>query len=138
MTSTSATIVVGFVDSRTGWAAFEATIEEAKRRNARMVVVHSAPGGDATPGKDIQKYEDLFEDLAERLRRADISADFKLYIRGLTPADDIRRAAQETGAELIVIGYRERTPTGKAFLGSEAQDILREAPCPVLGVRADY
>ena len=37
--------------------------------------------------------------------------------------------ANETDADLIVIGLRRRTPVGKLILGSNAQRILLDAPC---------
>ena len=40
-------------------------------------------------------------------------------------------------AELIVIGMRHRTAVGKFLMGSTAQRILLDAPCPVLAVKAD-
>jgi nucleotide-binding universal stress UspA family protein len=57
------------------------------------------------------------------------------YVRGNEPAQDIIRAAEELGGELIVIGLRQRTSAGKFLLGSNAHDILMDAPCPVLTVR---
>lgn len=36
--------------------------------------------------------------------------------------------------DLIVVGTRGRTGIGKALLGSQAEEILRHAPCPVLTV----
>jgi nucleotide-binding universal stress UspA family protein len=36
--------------------------------------------------------------------------------------------------DLVVLGTRGRTGFGKAFLGSVAEQILRQAPCPVLTV----
>ncbi|MER6941895.1 universal stress protein [Nocardioides sp. NPDC000441] len=40
-----------------------------------------------------------------------------------------------TGARLIVIGLRRRSPVGKALLGSDAQRILLDAGVPVLAVK---
>ena len=52
------------------------------------------------------------------------------------PAEDLIEAA-ESGGELIVIGLRRRSPIGKLILGSNAQRILLDAPCPVIAVKAD-
>lgn len=43
--------------------------------------------------------------------------------------------AEELDADMLVVGGRKRTPVGKAVFGSLAQDVLLEAPCPVLFVR---
>jgi nucleotide-binding universal stress UspA family protein len=45
--------------------------------------------------------------------------------------------AREQGSDLVVIGIRRRTPTGKLILGSQAQRILLDAPCPVLAVKPE-
>jgi nucleotide-binding universal stress UspA family protein len=58
-------------------------------------------------------------------------------VRGLEPAEDLITVAEETGADFIVIGLRRRSPVGKLILGSNAQRVLLEAPCPVLAVKAE-
>lgn len=45
--------------------------------------------------------------------------------------------AEEIDADLVVIGGRRRSPTGKAVFGSIAQEVLLNAPCPVTFVRGD-
>ena len=51
------------------------------------------------------------------------------------PASEILRYAAEAAIDLIVLGSHGRGPVGRAFLGSVADRVLREARCPVLIVR---
>jgi len=131
----SPSIVVGFVDSPTGRAALDRAIEEARIREARLIVVHSMKGGSETPTDEYTKYTRLLEQVESRLEDEGIPHDVHRLVRGLEPAEDISRMAEEADAELIVIGYKRRSPAGKAFLGSDAQGVLMLAPCPVLAVR---
>ena len=55
---------------------------------------------------------------------------------GFEPAEDLLSIAEASSAELIVIGLRRRSPVGKLILGSNAQRVLLDAPCPVLAVKA--
>jgi nucleotide-binding universal stress UspA family protein len=52
------------------------------------------------------------------------------------PAPTIIRAAKEWPADLIVIASHGRTGVSRALLGSVAEGVMRNAPCPVLVVRA--
>ncbi len=42
----------------------------------------------------------------------------------------------EIGPDLLVIGARRRSPMGKAFLGSVAQNLILDADVPVLVVKS--
>ena len=53
-----------------------------------------------------------------------------------TPATAITRAAKDWPADLIVIGSHGRGGMRRALLGSVAEGVMRNAPCPVLVVRS--
>jgi nucleotide-binding universal stress UspA family protein len=48
------------------------------------------------------------------------------------PAEAIRRAAAESGAELVVMGTRGRSRVQVAVLGSVSAAVITHATCPVL------
>lgn len=130
------TIVVGFILTPEGQAAVDAAVTETARRGARLVVVHSARGGSHTDSDTVVKYREEFARLEERLRTEGIEHDMHELILGREPAEDLVETSKRTGAELIVIGLRRRSPIGKLILGSNAQEILLFADCPVLAVKA--
>ena len=70
-------------------------------------------------------------------RRRASTFEVRQLVRGFEPAEDLIGIAESSGAELIVIGLRRRTPVGKLILGSNAQRILLDAHCPVLAVKSD-
>lgn len=47
-------------------------------------------------------------------------------------ADVITRVARETGCDLIAMGSHGRTGLTRLLMGSVAEQVLRQAPCPVL------
>ncbi len=129
-------IVVGYLSAERGRAALELAINEAKLRSTDVVVVHSIHGGVRSDDEDIISSDQELEDLDAELEMAGVEHSIHNYVRGNDPAKDIILAAKEFDAELIVIGLRKRTAAGKFLLGSNAHDILMDAPCPVLTVRA--
>ncbi len=50
-------------------------------------------------------------------------------------AEAVLAAAEECAADVIVVGVRHRSPVGKLLLGSVAQRVILDAPCPVLAVK---
>jgi nucleotide-binding universal stress UspA family protein len=122
-----ATVVIGYVPKPEGEAALLTGIEEGRRRGASLVVVHSRTDGDAGSG-----YVD-----ATRATLADsgLEHDLRVLDGGHDAADQLVEVAEEVAADLIVIGLRRRSPVGKLILGSNAQRVLLDAPCPVLTVK---
>ena len=128
-------IVVGFVPTAEGAAAVDRAVEESRLRGLPVVVVHSSRGGEREVESDWRLREEL-EQLDERLRSDGVAAEVHEIVRGRSPAQDILDVAHDRGASLIIIGLRRRTSVGKLLLGSNAQQILMAADCPVLAVKA--
>jgi nucleotide-binding universal stress UspA family protein len=131
----SDTVVVGFIRTPEGEAAVGAAVEETRRRNGRLVVVHSTRGADRDADTVIADREAL-EQLEQRLRSAGVEVAVHNFARGNDPTEDLIDVAEAEQAALIVIGLRRRSPVGKFLLGSNAQQILLTADCPVLAVKA--
>lgn len=60
---------------------------------------------------------------------------YPLLVKSGDPASTICAEAETLGADLIVMATRGRTGLTHFFMGSVAERVLREAPCPVLTLR---
>jgi nucleotide-binding universal stress UspA family protein len=130
------TIVVGYVPKAEGRAALRRAAEEARLRRARLIVINSSRGGRDFDDEDAIRYEHELDQVRKQLADAEVESEIRQLVRGKDAADDLIAVAEETSAEFIVIGLRRRSPVGKLILGSNAQRILLDAPCPVLAVKA--
>jgi nucleotide-binding universal stress UspA family protein len=131
------TIVVGYVPRAEGRAALRRAAEEARLRTTDLVVINSSRGGTHLDDEEAADSERELAEVRAELDAEGIKHEVRQLVRGLEPAEDLIAVAEETGADFIVIGLRRRTPVGKLFLGSNAQRILLDAPCPVLAVKAE-
>ncbi|WP_125777333.1 universal stress protein [Antribacter gilvus] len=120
------TIVVGHLATPEGREALSAAVEEARQRGLPLVVVTTGKGAEDGSDAGLGELTGGLEQSGLQVRVVPGTGDL---------ADDLVRAATDTGAELVVIGLRRRSPVGKLILGAGAQRILIEAPCPVLTVK---
>jgi len=128
-------VVVGYVPKPEGEAAVDQGIAEAKLRGSSLIVVNSHRGGRDYDDKASVRSEEDLTALEAKLKESGLEFDIRQLVRGFEPAEDLIGIAEDSGADLIVIGLRRRTPVGKLILGSNAQRILLDAPCPVLAVK---
>jgi nucleotide-binding universal stress UspA family protein len=129
-------ILTGFRPSTESRAAVDRAIEEARLRGGTVLIGHSMRGGERDELEQVMEYRARFEALEADLRDSGVAYELIEYARGNSPAEDLLEIARERAAELIVIGIRRRSPVGKLVLGSNAQDVLLEADCPVLAVKS--
>lgn len=130
------TIVVGYTNRPEGRAALKRAFDEASLRRLNLVIVTSQPlprtrGHD--PGSPDRQ---ALTDIIREHEVTGVACHFRDTTPSIDPAEDLLEAISETDAELVVIGLRRRTAVGKFLMGSTAQRVLLEAPCPVLGVKA--
>ena len=122
---------VDFSDCSSG--ALRAACEIAKETKGRLVILHVVDWiGDEIPGAS------LLEAAYERL---DALVPFdappaRQLVRGGRSFREILRAAEETGAGLVVMGVQGRGAIDLMLFGSTSHHVIREARCPVLTVRA--
>ncbi len=126
-------------------AAMEQAADAARRYDAELALVHViAP----IPPADIdlaassaemaritaEKQEEMLEawrvDAEQRAGRAVRSH----LLRG-NPTDEIVRFAREERCDLLVVGTHGRSGVARVVLGSVAERVGRQSPCPVLVVR---
>ena len=129
-------VVVGFRPTSESRAAVNRAIEEARLRDGTVLIVHSMHGGERDELEQVLNHRERFEVLKEELESSGVAHELIEYARGNSPAEDLLAVARERAADLIVIGIRRRSPVGKLVLGSNAQDVLLEADCPVLAVKS--
>lgn len=127
------TIIVAYAPRPEGRAALEKGIELARRFEERLVVVNAAPGG-TTNDPSLADTADA-EDIEKLLAASGVEAEFKQFVRGNSAVEEIEDLADKLQASLVIIGLRRRSPVGKLFLGSTAQDLLLKVGCPVLAVK---
>lgn len=125
-------IVVGYLATPEGRAALDAAVEEARQRSLPVVVVLSVRPDE--PQERRAETEAALGRVREELDALGVEHDVRL-LDGGDVADDLISTAEAVDAQLVVLGLRRRSPVGKLILGSNAQRVLFDAPCPVLTVK---
>lgn len=125
-------VIVGYVPTKEGQAALTYAVQECLLRQCGLVVVQSARRADS--GDEMSSEVQAAK---SSLEAAGLAVDVTTGTPGNDAAEDLIDAAARGASDLIVIGLRRRTPIGKLILGSNAQRILLDAPCPVIAVKAE-
>jgi nucleotide-binding universal stress UspA family protein len=89
---------------------------------------------DADPDEVADRHTTVRE-LEKRLGDHDI--DYSVRGAVGNHGEQIVNLANDTSADLVIVGGRKRSPTGKAVFGSTAQEVMLNAPCPVTFVRGE-
>ncbi len=121
-------------------AAAPIAIQIAKRYGAKVYGVHvnrfddytaAAPNAWAAMAEAAEK--ETKED-AGRLNEQLQGVEHEVVIGAGNLLEVLSNVIQQKEIDLVVVGTRGRTGFGKTLLGSVAEQILRQSPCPVLTV----
>lgn len=138
-------IVIGYTNRPESKAALAIARTEALLRETPLHVIHVLHAPSMPSASRARTWEDLEREA--RGNASDLQA--QLEADGLTVEVEVRIATTESPPEIFlemieklkpmmfVIGIRSRSRVGKALLGSTAADVLLQAPCPVLAVKAE-
>jgi nucleotide-binding universal stress UspA family protein len=116
----------------------------ARRNNAKVWIVHVV--GDTFFSSETQQrvVDDAWREGHRRMTEHFISGQLdgvenQLMVEQGNTWDVLSRIIGEKSIDLLVAGTRGRSRLGKLILGSVAESIFRQAPCPVLtvGPRSD-
>lgn len=126
-------ILLAYVPSATSEAAFAYAVAEARQKQGSLLVLASESSGNPEKQRGVMDRRPL----SERLVETGIAHELREVPHRDDPADDILAATEEEAVDLVVLGIRKRTPIGKILLGSTAQRVVMEAPCPVVVVKPE-
>jgi nucleotide-binding universal stress UspA family protein len=121
--------------------AFRLARALAREQGARLVVVHvqqtlpKVPHEELLDRHQLKAFQDKLRKVLDRFRSPDPGVRVEHRVVEGDPAEEILRQAGRTRCDLIVMGTHARTGLGSLFLGSVAQEVLRNAPCPVVTVK---
>lgn len=121
-------------------AAAAYTVDLAQRLGARVAFMHTvyANAGDYGGSLDLDRYYTLMrgeaESRLERLRRrhVDSGVTTEALVREGPVVEELRLAAEEWQADLVVMATHGRQGFQRWLVGSTAQGLLRLLPVPVL------
>jgi nucleotide-binding universal stress UspA family protein len=129
--------------SETTEPALVYAVSIAEKFRARITILHAYERpAYSFPESLVEDFE--FETKIERAARAALNAvaaraqrsgvEIGVKLKMGTPWKEIVAVAEETRADLIVMGTHGRRGVARALIGSVAERVVRSAPCPVLTV----
>jgi nucleotide-binding universal stress UspA family protein len=126
-------------------AAFRLAYALARDHAARLIVLHVtavpdlAYQGFGGPGLPLlaEQYLAKVRQGLEKLRPPDPQFPCERRLAEGDPAAEIIGAAAETAADLIVMGTHGRTGLRHLLMGSVAEQVVRQAPCPVVTLKQE-
>ncbi|MDL1972876.1 MAG: universal stress protein [Deltaproteobacteria bacterium] len=136
-------ILVATDGSSSANEALEQGIKLVKENQGLLMIVYVVPTHIGGIGFFRDNFKKVFREEGEKiLNQAKGMAEregihVRTYIEEGHPFEKIVELAKDTNTELIIMGSHGRTGLKKVLLGSVAERVIKNAPCPVLVVKKD-
>ena len=108
---------------------------DALEHLARAIDSPGDPASHSSAGAAWRLRDAAQQKLAEAVAAISAPPAVQTAIAEGRPSAEIVAYAAEHGVDLIVMGTHGRGTLGRAFLGSVADNVIRQAACPVMVVR---
>ena len=140
-------IVVGTDFSDPSMPVLHAAAAEQARHGAAVYLIHCVPpaatlpigdpaAGVVPPATWDEIEEAMLARMAEAAREAGLAATPQILRE--SAASGLVQAASDLAADLVIVGTHGRGRIARLALGSVAQHVVNDAPCPVLVIRLDH
>lgn len=123
--------------------AVDVGVDLAHSLHAQLAFVHAvdptdplAPESGIPAAQLLAEAEREGQKLLERFREELGEPTSPVFFAVGKPAHEIVEAARMWHADVVVVGSHGRGGLRRVVLGSVAEEVMRQAPCPVLAVRA--
>ena len=134
-------ILVAYDGSAAAHKAFDLALDLATKYGAELKVLAVARPPDfgseveteAVLENSRKHYQHVLKPIRERLTASGLKCYAEVVIGH--PAEHIIIAAEQWGANLIVLGHRGHGLMGRWLVGSVAKQVMHHAPCAVLVAR---
>jgi len=127
-------ILVGYDGSNSSKEALKVARKHALSFGASVDVVTSMEKGTEQEQRDIEDAERGLEWAKSMFEEKGVNCKTHLLIRGMAPGEDLVQFAKDNKVDEIVVGVKRRSKVGKILMGSTAQFVVLQAPCPVVSV----
>jgi len=128
------TIMVPTDGSKCSLKAEDIAIAIAKNFKAKLVVVHVIDEKLIYPFEVLEEEGNTILDEAAR-KGKDEGVDVEQVLIVGSPAHDMEKIVEKTGADLVVIGTHGKTGIRKILMGSVAESSIKTVKVPVLLVK---
>ncbi len=121
-------------------------VDLAKRYDAKVYFIHVIYDFAKTTGWYVPhiSIDEMYKDM-EKSAKKELEKTFIEEMRGFkniehivlkgTPYEEIAKFVEENNIDMVVLGTHGRKGIDRMIFGSTAEQVVRNAPCPVLSVK---